>query len=357
MAPNSPATLTDAERALVAWGFAGARLSRISGGLINDTFEVEHAGSEWVLQRVNPIFSEHVQSNILAVTEHLAKKGLPSPRLIPNRQGSYFSRLEGQIWRILTRVNGVSLKRPDVHTAALAGQSLGIFHTALADLEHSFQGLRTGVHDTAAHLHRLQVALDSHAQHRLFPEVSALGEALLRSAEQLPPLVDELPRLVHGDPKFDNLLFSPEEPQHAVCWIDLDTVGPASLASELGDAWRSWCNLKGENEAQAEFSLAIYESSLHGYASTASALSSEAQELLVHGVEWITLELAARFLRDALEEAYFGWDPLRFPGAGEHQLMRGRGQWSLHQQVLANRKQRAAILHGAFGRRTASPCV
>ncbi len=357
MAPNSPATLADAERALLAWGFTGARLSRISGGLINDTFAVKRAGSEWVLQRVNPIFSELVQSNILAVTEHLAKKGLPTPRLIPNREGVYFSRLDGQIWRILTQINGVSLRRPDVHTAALAGQSLGIFHTALQDLEHSFQGLRAGVHDTAAHLNRLRVALNSHAQHRLFAEVSTLAAALLKSAEQLPPLVDERPRLVHGDPKFDNLLFSPDEPHLAVCWIDLDTVGPASLASELGDAWRSWCNLKGENEAQAEFSLSIYESSLRGYASAARALSSEAQELLVHGVEWITLELAARFLRDALEEAYFGWDPLRFAGAGEHQLLRARGQWSLHQQVLANRKQRADILHGAFGRPSPSPCV
>ncbi len=357
MAPNPPATLADAERALVAWGFAGAGLSRISGGLINDTFGVQHAGSEWVLQRVNPIFSELVQSNILAVTEHLAKKGLPTPRLVPNREGSYFSRLDGQVWRILTRINGVSLKRPDVHSAALAGQSLGIFHTALADLDHSFQGLRTGVHDTAAHLNRLKLALNGPTRHRLFPEVSILGEALLRSAEQLPVLTDELPRLVHGDPKFDNLLFSPEKPQLAVCWIDLDTVGPASLASELGDAWRSWCNLKGENEAQAEFSLAIYESSLSGYASATGALSFEAQELLVHGVEWITLELAARFLRDALEEAYFGWDPLRFPGAGEHQLLRARGQWSLHQQVLTNRKQRADMLHDAFHRRTPSPCV
>ena len=31
----------------------------------------------------------------------------------------------------------------------------------------------------------------------------------------------------------------------AVCVVDLDTLAPMSLHHELGDAWRSWCNLGG----------------------------------------------------------------------------------------------------------------
>ena len=62
------------------------------------------------------------------------------------------------------------------------------------------------------------------------------------------------------------------------------------------------------------------------------------------GVEWVSLELAARFAADALAESYFGWNAARFPGRGEHNLVRARGQWSLHQALLASRAARAELL-------------
>ncbi|MBL8945157.1 MAG: hypothetical protein JNK45_18470, partial [Myxococcales bacterium] len=61
-----------------------------------------------------------------------------------------------------------------------------------------------------------------------------------------------------------------------------------------------------------------------------------------------TLELAARFAADALRERYFGWDASRFPARGEHNLVRAKGQWSLHAQVLATRAQRLAALRAAW---------
>jgi hypothetical protein len=132
--------------------------------------------------------------------------------------------------------------------------------------------------------------------------------------------------------------------------IDLDTVGPMPLSLELGDAWRSWCNVRGEDESEARFDPDIYESSLVGYArDCALSLASDEVDALVHGVEWITLELAARFAADALAERYFGWDPSRFERAGEHNLVRAQGQWSLHQQVVACRSERAKPLRTAFG--------
>jgi hypothetical protein len=61
-------------------------------------------------------------------------------------------------------------------------------------------------------------------------------------------------------------------------------------------------------------------------------------------VEVISLELAARFLADALQESYFGWNRERFSSAGEHNLVRARGQWSLHEAAQACRAKRAQIL-------------
>ena len=130
--------------------------------------------------------------------------------------------------------------------------------------------------------------------------------------------------------------------------IDLDTVGRMPLHHELGDAWRSWCNRGGEDQKTASFDLEVFAASLAGYLEAITlTLTPEERRALVLGVEWISLELAARFAADALREAYFGWDQTRFPGAGEHNLLRAQGQWAMHRAALQTREARAALLQVA----------
>jgi hypothetical protein len=135
------------------------------------------------------------------------------------------------------------------------------------------------------------------------------------------------------------------ERERAVCLIDLDTVGPMSLAYELGDAWRSWCNRSGEDSPEAGLDLEIFAASFDGYRQDLGrALSTDERQALLLGPDWISLELAVRFGADALNESYFGWDRERFAGRGEHNLLRARGQWSLHRALATSRPQRAATL-------------
>jgi hypothetical protein len=90
--------------------------------------------------------------------------------------------------------------------------------------------------------------------------------------------------------------------------------------------------------------------SLEGYREGSPAgQDAETRHALVLGVEWVSLELAARFAADALLESYFGWDARRFPGRGEHNLLRARGQWSLHEAFVATRAEREAMLESALG--------
>jgi thiamine kinase-like enzyme len=156
------------------------------------------------------------------------------------------------------------------------------------------------------------------------------------------------PRLCHGDLKLNNILFAGDAPpgsQQALCLIDLDTVGPMSLAYELGDAWRSWCNLSGEDDTAARIDMEVFRTSFAGYAAGIErALTEPERRALLGGVEWISLELASRFAADALLENYFGWDAKRFPSRGEHNLLRARGQLALHEAFLATRAERAEIL-------------
>src|SRR6185503_10867856 len=164
--------------------------------------------------------------------------------------------------------------------------------------KHAFVGMRVGVHDTPRHLARLEEAVAVHAGHRLIAEVRPLARAILDGAGALPPLPALPARICHGDLKFNNILFAGREPPddaRAICLIDLDTVGPLSLAFELGDAWRSWCNRAGEDDVNAVLDLEILGASLRGYiAGLGRALSDDERRALLLGVEWVSLELAAR---------------------------------------------------------------
>ncbi|HWB81412.1 MAG TPA: aminoglycoside phosphotransferase family protein [Nannocystaceae bacterium] len=346
------ATIELAEAALAAWGVAPQHVERLGGGLINETFAVASSRGAFVLQRVHPVFTPAIHENIEAVTSRLAARGLATPRLQPTVNGERCSVHDGVVWRLMDRMPGVSFaKVQELAQAHAAAGLLARFHEALVDLPHTFIGMRTGVHDTAAHLRALDRAIDEHRGHRLHDDVAKLAETIGRSARQLPQIDGVPDRVVHGDPKLSNVMFEgPESPAraHATCFVDLDTVGPMPLHLELGDMWRSWCNRRGEDERNAGLDLEVLEASLAGYSAARPAPLSEERAALLHGLEWITLELAARFAADALGECYFGWDATRFPARGEHCLVRALGQWSLHRQVMATRTRRAALLRAAW---------
>ena len=322
----------------------------LAGGLIHRSFAVTAADGDYVLQRVHPVFAPEVHENIAAVTEQLRRRGEPSPRLLVARGGRWWADLgDAGIWRVMTRVPGVSFDTiQSAQQARAAAARVGTFHAALGDLGHTFKAVRAGVHDTSAHMHTLAQALSDHREHRLQPEVAELAAHILAGYAGLPPPADVPLRVCHGDLKFNNLLFrgtGPEDQVVSTGIIDLDTVGRMPLHHELGDAWRSWCNRGGEDQTSASFDLEIFAASLEGWLGALFEPPTLAERhALVHGVEWISLELSARFAADALNERYFGWDRGRFPAAGEHNLLRARGQWALHLAAVDTREGRAALL-------------
>ena len=325
-----------------------AAVRRFGGGLINQTYLIEDGARKFVLQQVSRIFSISIHDNIEAVTAHLEQLGMPTPRLVRTTTGGLCVDLpDDGVWRVLTHLDGVSYDViGSAAQARAAGNLVGRFHRALDDFQHRFVGQRIGVHDTPAHMQKLQTAVASHAQHRLFAEVAPLAADILAAVAHLPALPQMPDRVGHGDLKFNNILFNrlgaTEQP---LCLVDLDTVGPQALAFELGDAWRSWCNRSGENNAEAAFDLGVFQASLAGYVEGLQRpLTQLERRALLLGLDWVSVELAARFAADALNESYFGWDPERFAGRGEHNLLRARGQFSLHQALLACRAERAELL-------------
>ena len=106
-----------------------------------------------------------------------------------------------------------------------------------------------------------------------------------------------------------------------------------TLPVELGDAFRSWCASGDEDTANLIFNLDTYHELLTSYLDHAPFLSPEEIKLIPSGVLCITLELAARFLTDSVEESYFAHRPDRYATLREQNLTRALNQLSLYRSI------------------------
>jgi Ser/Thr protein kinase RdoA (MazF antagonist) len=318
-----------------AWGWQAAEVAALPGGLINATYGVRLGGEPIaVLQRVHPIFGPEVNLDIEAVTAHVAARGLTTPRLLRTRDGRAWHDHAGQVWRALSWVDGTTVHAvPAPDWAEAGGVLVGAFHRAVADLSHDYAFARGGVHDTPAHLARLadHVAAGGDA------DAIALGRDILDAVRGLPIMPGIPRRHCHGDLKISNLLFA-APPVRGVCLVDLDTLGLSTMAFELGDAMRSWCNRHKEDAGAATFDLATFAAAIRGFRAVADAIVSDDEKTaIVVGLETVCLELAARFAVDMFRDDYFGWDPARFPSRRAHNLVRAQGQLTLGLAVRAAR--------------------
>jgi Ser/Thr protein kinase RdoA (MazF antagonist) len=287
----------------------------------------------------------------VAVTQHLARKGLTTTQLVPSRDGGLWVDHEGAVWRALTRIEGMSRDALESPVEAReAGRGLARFHRAVSDLQHTFHNARLGVHDTPRHLKNLREALVEHREHRDFALIAPLAQRVLELAATLQPLPSMTDRIVHGDPKISNLLFA-RDSGRALCLVDLDTLSWMPVALELGDALRSWCNPATEDAANARFNPAFFAAAVEGYAEAADGflLPVEWRSIPV-GTLTITVELAARFCCDALRERYFGWDRQRYATASEHNQARTRGQLQVAETLQAELGPLEDVTARAFAR-------
>ncbi len=349
------APLEDARRLLQDhWSGLCLDPSPYGTGLINATWSGTLRGARVIAQHVHPAFGPRVHEDIEAVTAHLASKGVLTPRLVRSDRGELcVVDAEGRSLRVMTFIEGSESHdrldaRPRVREA---GRVVGRTHAALADLDRVYVHTRPGIHDVAFRRRGLEAALEAERGHRLFASVRELSRRLERHSPLLLPVDVTRARHAHGDLKSSNILFSPEG--HGLCLVDLDTLAHMAWPFELGDAIRSWCNPRREDEPGAHVDVGLFEAALLGYAQGAEGLSLEPTELelLPRGVLTIACELALRFLTDALEERYFAFDAARFAARGEHNLARARGQLELAESLASALSELEAITERTLGGR------
>jgi Ser/Thr protein kinase RdoA (MazF antagonist) len=327
---------------LKAWHLEKATCTVVEEGLINQTFLLQHDKNKFILQKLHPIFTKEVHQNIAVLTEYLKSHSFRTPELVPTIEGELEHEEDGAIWRVLSFVPGQTFSKiTHPEQAYEAGILVGRFHHLLADFSHGFISVRDGVHDTDKHLAHLDHAMTAYKDHRLYKEALTLYEEIGEARKNRLDFKTLALRPSHGDLKISNLMFDAQG--KGLCLIDLDTLGQLPWAVEMADAFRSWCAPCGEDDPDAYFDAALFESALKGYFSVmASVWTSEEKSALIPAIETICLELSVRFLADALVERYFGFDEKKYVARGEHNLARALGQWRLFCSVRA---QKEALEH------------
>jgi Ser/Thr protein kinase RdoA (MazF antagonist) len=304
-------------------------ITYLGSGNINKTYLLSADNKKLVIQKLSVIYRLEVIEDAIAVAAYLENKNIRAPHMIKNRFGDFIFSCEGENYRAMNFINGHSFDAISSRNMAdQAGKVLGEFHRALLDFSYDYRFTRMHGGEYAFHSQELREALARHAEHDYFKAVVTLAEAMLVAMQQFLNGLVLRPHHVHGDPKISNILFDSEE--NAICLVDFDTLRKSGWAQELGDALRSWCNKRAEDDLNASVDLEIAELSLHAYGQVMHGLISrdEVSDIVEHA-KAITLCLAIRFLTDVLNESYFNYDHKRFSRAADHHIVRAEAMFRL----------------------------
>lgn len=334
-------------------------------GNVNDTFLVtvshqtlsQEAAEEdrFILQRLNiEVFRqpEMVMENLGTVTEHVRRRlqhqplspgrRFEIPRVLPARDGGdHVIDEAGSFWRALSFID--KARTFDVITdrdhGREVGYALGLFHTLVADLPaHRLADTLPGFHVTPGYLRHYDEVLAARAAPR-----SAEVACCLRFIEKRRALAQVLEeakkrgklglRIVHGDPKVNNVMLDPATGE-AVALVDLDTVKPGLVHYDIGDCLRSAGNPLGEEtEAWEEvrFDPDLGRAILEGYLPLAQVfLTGNDYAYLFDCIRLLAFELGLRFFTDYLAGNVYFKTQRR-----EHNLTRALVQFKLTESIEA----------------------
>jgi len=332
-----------------------ASVTPFGNGHINDTLKVTTADGEpkYVLQRINHLIFTDVdllQSNIHTVTSHIRKKlaargetDLERKTLtfLPTKDGKYYYFDGAAYWRVCLLIpNSKSLEEITPELSYEAGKAFGDFQAMLADIPEGTLGETIpDFHNMEFRLQQFRDAVKADPVGRL-----AMVDDLVKEVEKraFPMCQQEhlyregklRKRINHCDTKVNNILFDASTDK-VLCVIDLDTVMPGFVLSDIGDFIRTGANTGAEDDENLDnvgVNLEIFEAYTSGYMETAASFLTPLEiSLLPYGGKLLTYMQTVRFLTDFINgDAYY---KIHHP---MHNLQRTRAQLRLLQSLEEN---------------------
>ena len=316
-------------------------------GHINDTLKVTNSKGEikYILQRINHhIFTnvDMLQNNIFTVTSHIRKKLVARGEqdvdrkvltFIPAKDGKLYHFDGDSYWRVCLFIpRSKSFEEVTPQLSYEAGKAFGDFQTMLSDLPADALGETIpNFHNMEFRLKQFRDAVEANAAGRLEEVKDLVGEIEKRAKDMC--IQEELyregklkKRTNHCDTKVNNIMF--DEEGKVLCVIDLDTVMPGFVLSDIGDFIRTGANTGAEDDENldnVEVNLEIFEAYTRGYMETAKAfLTPQEIKLLPYGGRLLTYMQTVRFLTD-----YINGDTYYKIHSPKHNLIRTKAQFKL----------------------------
>lgn len=293
---------------------SGQHVTRVAGGIVNQTYAARQGTDEIILQKVGPTFSEAVIDDFCAVTDFLTHKGWEVPTVVTTTEGQRsFRDTKGELWRAMTRLDADETRPTKINQAMCheIGSLVARFHIDVQDFDYEPVHRIEHFHDTAYYAARLTELLDE-----LTYTQRLLANRALQAYEEVPH-IDSDEQLLHGDPKFNNILFRQGEP---FTLIDFDTVMRGSAWIDIGDMLRSLGGL-ARPKSSVEDAVSAY------YKTTEPDIDFKFFSRAAYTAQRrITVELAMRYLIDVVEGSYFDWDSTLFPTRAKHNEQRAYSQ-------------------------------
>ncbi len=136
MAVYTDVASEELDRVLAGYDIGRARTFKgIAEGVENSNFHLQTERGGYILTLYEKRVHEGDLPFFLGLMEHLAARGIACPVPVRNRDGAQSLTLNGRPAAILTFLDGVSLRRPEVPHCAEAGAALARLHAAGADFK------------------------------------------------------------------------------------------------------------------------------------------------------------------------------------------------------------------------------
>ncbi len=301
---------------LALYGIDNFEVGLTGSGLINTTWKISCPKGQFILQKINTaIFKEPkiLEDNIGHISSFLKKNhpGYLLPFPLPSLEGRQMVLFDEGFYRLFPFIQGS-------HTVDVVNSPEIAFEAArkFGELTRLLSGFQPSLlKETIPHFHDLQLryqqfeaAVEKAGKIRRVKSSGLIEEITQRQSIVAQYLFiksspDFKLRVMHHDTKISNVLFTANS--KGLCVIDLDTVMPGHIISDMGDMLRTYLSPLDENQKDTSL-IVIREKYFKAivkayYQEMNQELTSLEKQSFVYAGNFMIYMQAIRFLTDYLQ--------------------------------------------------------